>query len=363
MEIKDYEKEYGRITRELLTKIEDENAGKNVIISPMSIIMLLGILAESVGGKTREEVIRVLGDKLSYEDVRDILRKIHKDCMKTESFLSSNAVCVKEDIKDSIIPDYIEKLADIYDGRLFASSDMAKGVNELVYEKTRGMIPDAAGDSLDNIVACLMNAVAFEAKWESPYEENDIYEEEFHNEDGSVVNVDMLHSSEFGWIEDKHLTGFLKSYKDEKYAFMALLPDEGANMAKIIRNIDFSGLFMKAEDEKVIVTMPEYKYDFGQDLTGICKELGIISAFTPEADFSAMSTEWLKLDSIIHKAHIAVDRHGTKAAAVTMGMVMCGCAPVMRRREVILDRPFIYAIMDTTTALPIFAGVYKKARN
>ncbi|MBQ9580360.1 MAG: proteinase inhibitor I4 serpin, partial [Lachnospiraceae bacterium] len=229
-----------------------------------------------------------------------------------------------------------------------------------VYEKTRGMIPDAAGDSLDNIVACLMNAVAFEAKWEAPYEENDIYEEEFHNEDGSVVNVDMLHSSEYGWIEDRDLTGFLKSYKDEKYAFMALLPDEGANMAKIIKNIDFSGLFMKAEDEKVIVTMPEYKYDFEQDLTEICKELGIRSAFTPEADFSAMSTEWLKLDSIIHKAHIEVDRHGTKAAAVTMGMVMCGCAPMMKRRIVILDRPFIYAIMDTKTKLPIFVGIYKK---
>lgn len=360
MKIKDYEKEYGRITRDLLTKIEDENAGKNVIISPISVIMLLGILAESVGGKTREEVIRVLGNKLSYEDVRDILSKIHRDSMKTESFMTSNAVCVKEDIKDSIIPDYIEKLADIYDGRLFASSDMARDVNEWVYEKTRGMIPDAAGDSLDNIVACLMNAVAFEAKWEAPYEENDIYEEEFHNEDGSVVNVDMLHSSEYGWIEDRDLTGFLKSYKDEKYAFMALLPDEGANMAKIIKNIDFSGLFMKAEDEKVIVTMPEYKYDFEQDLTEICKELGIRSAFTPEADFSAMSTEWLKLDSIIHKAHIEVDRHGTKAAAVTMGMVMCGCAPMMKRRIVILDRPFIYAIMDTKTKLPIFVGIYKK---
>ena len=54
MEIKDYEKEYGRITRELLTKLEERNSGKNVIISPMSIIMLLGILAESVAGVNRQ---------------------------------------------------------------------------------------------------------------------------------------------------------------------------------------------------------------------------------------------------------------------------------------------------------------------
>ncbi|MBR5789734.1 MAG: hypothetical protein IKX99_06485, partial [Lachnospiraceae bacterium] len=146
----------------------------------------------------------------------------------------SNAVCVKEDIKDSIIPDYTERLADIYDGKLFASSDMARDVNAWVEEKTKGMIKNAAGDSLKDVVACLMNAVAFEAKWEELYEKDDIYEEEFHNEDGSVVNVDMLHSKEYGWIENENLTGFIKSYKDEKYAFMALLPDEGVSMEKAI---------------------------------------------------------------------------------------------------------------------------------
>ena len=361
MEIKDYGKEYGRITRELLSKLDKKNAGKNVIISPMSIIMLLGILAESVAGETRDEVIKVLGEKLSYEDVRDILSKIQEDSMKTESLLSSYAVCVKEDIKDSILPNYVERLAKVYDGRLFASSDMARDVNAWVEEMTRGMIRNAAGDSLDNIVACLMNAIAFEAEWEDLYEEKDIYEEKFYNEDGSVVNVDMLHSSEYGWIEDECLTGFIKPYKDEKYAFMALLPKEETDINKVIESVDFSEFFANAEDEKVTVTMPEYKYDFGQDLTEICKELGIKSAFTPGADFSAMSTAWLRLDSIIHKAHIEVDRHGTKAVAVTMGMVMCGCAPIMKRREVILDRPFIYAIMDAETKLPIFTGVYKKA--
>ncbi|MBR5789735.1 MAG: hypothetical protein IKX99_06490 [Lachnospiraceae bacterium] len=84
MEIKDYEKEYNKITGELLERLNANNEGKNVIMSPMSIIMLLGILAESVGGDTRDEVIKVLGGKLSYEEVRDVLSKMQKDCMKTE---------------------------------------------------------------------------------------------------------------------------------------------------------------------------------------------------------------------------------------------------------------------------------------
>ena len=71
--------------------------------------------------------------------------------------------------------------------------------------------------------------------------------------------------------------------------------------------------------------------------------------------------EWLKVDSIIHKAHIEVDRKGTKAAAVTMAFVVAGCAPSMDFKSVCLDRPFVYAIMDTETGLPVFTGIYNQA--
>jgi serpin B len=64
------------------------------------------------------------------------------------------------------------------------------------------------------------------------------------------------------------------------------------------------------------------------------------------------------IDRVLHKTHIEVDRKGTRAAAVT-AVEACGtdCAeeynpPVY----VILDRPFIYGIIDNATGLPIFLG-------
>jgi len=98
-------------------------------------------------------------------------------------------------------------------------------------------------------------------------------------------------------------------------------------------------------------------------LTGLFKDMGVSTLFTPEADFSPMSSEWLKVDSIVHKAHIEVDRKGTKAAAVTMAFVVAGCAPSMDLKSVVLDRPFVYAIMNTETKLPVFVGLYNKAGN
>lgn len=74
-----------------------------------------------------------------------------------------------------------------------------------------------------------------------------------------------------------------------------------------------------------------------------------------------MSREWLKVDSIVHKAHIEVDRKGTKAAAVTMAFVVAGCAPLGGFKSVVLNRPFVYAIMNRETKLPVFAGIYNQA--
>ena len=53
--------------------------------------------------------------------------------------------------------------------------------------------------------------------------------------------------------------------------------------------------------------MPEFKYDFYEDLTKIIFELGIQTVFSESADFSPMSEEWLKIEAIIHKAYIEVD--------------------------------------------------------
>ena len=51
---------------------------------------------------------------------------------------------------------------------------------------------------------------------------------------------------------------------------------------------------------------------------------------------------------------IQVDRNGTKAAAITWGGMNDKAA--IEARSVILDRPFVYAIVDNATGLPIFIG-------
>ena len=61
---------------------------------------------------------------------------------------------------------------------------------------------------------------------------------------------------------------------------------------------------------------------------------------------------------MIHKTRIDVNESGTKAAAVTAVVMPGNSGPDAEPpKTVILDRPFIYAIVDYSTKLPIFIGV------
>lgn len=356
---------YNELTNQLLQKSEREHGGENVVFSPLSIITLLLMLAEATGGSTREEIMKCLqgGDrkKLTKEDMLPVLREIGK----SSSLNSANAVCVKHELAPTINEDYVAALQKDFEGELFVSEDIIADVNRWVSEKTKGMIPKIADESMKDMLACLMNAVAFEAGWMEPYLDEDIRDGRFKGLDKRTTKVPMLRSQEKWYIENSHFTGFAKAYRGGEFSFMALLPKKEGEKAlhKAAGKADFAGLYEKRRFAQVNVMMPEFKYSFNEDLTAFCKDLGIREAFSDNADFSPMSTAWLKTSQIIHKACIEVDRKGTKAAAVTLLEMVAGCALSLEKpKEVRLDRPFLFAIMHEETGLPVFAGVVKSVQ-
>ena len=84
--------------------------------------------------------------------------------------------------------------------------------------------------------------------------------------------------------------------------------------------------------------------------------MGMTNAFDETADFSNMTDSFVKISQVIHKTHISVFEEGTKAVAIT-DMGFDGDTDILDAKTVILDRPFVYAIVDMENHLPIFLGV------
>ena len=363
MNIESYTDKYNEISKKLFWDFLANGEGENIVISPLSIIALLGVITESVSGKTRDEIVNFLSDSDDINIVK-IIRNIEETVQNSGELTSANAVIINETLKGKIKEAYIPKVKDLFDAEVFLSKDIVKDVNEWVCEKTNGMIKEIADESMKGMLLALINAISFMADWEDMYEDDDIGRDEFNNLDGSVSEVEMMSSTESSYIENEFYTGFVKEYKGGEYSYMALLPKKKKSKTFIKRaltNTNLTDLFRSAQDMTVYATIPEYKVEFSENLNALLEQNGINQIFADSADYSPVTDKApLKTDGIIHKAYIEVDRRGTKAAAVTFDYVVAGCAADFEYRNVTLDRPFIYAIMHNDTGLPVFIGNVNK---
>ena len=102
--------------------------------------------------------------------------------------------------------------------------------------------------------------------------------------------------------------------------------------------------------------IPSFSYADEADFRPPLNRLGVRAAFFPaEDDFAPMGGPGLFLSDIRQKTCIELNAHGTKAAAFSFAAI-CKNAGPGGDYQVILDRPFLYAIVDNASNLPLFAG-------
>lgn len=192
----------------------------------------------------------------------------------------------------------------------------------------------------------------------------------FTTEEGEEQRVEFLFSDEGTYLAGEHTTGFMKSYKSGEYAFVALLPEEGMSMAEWLRGIDGEQLYELLENRQetsVGTAMPKFSVAYSAELQDILAGMGLEQAFDPmTADLSRMGSSQagnLYISKVIHRTRIEVDEERTKAAAGTIVQMSEGAAlETQEPKEVYLDRPFFYLILDTRQQFPLFMGVLMVVR-
>ena len=329
---------YNKLPLAFLKNYTEKQKGQNMVFSPYSVMALLLMLADATDGASREEILASVCKGAGFDEAKEFICLLEDMLEDDGSFCSANAVCVKKKYKDKIKPQYLRALQNIFNGELFASGNIVKDVNDWVSRNTKGMIKQIVDEKNAAMASCFMNAVAFKAGWESQFDDDEIKENIFYNADGTRQKVKMLCGTEYDYIEDKYFTGFVKEY-EAGYSFMALLPKEKSQqfLYETLKQINFRKLFRAKTFENIEIRMPEFKFSYEAELSDFCRNRGIKTVFSDHADFTPMTEEWLKVESIAHKAVIKVDRSGTEAAAVTYAVMVTGCPPdeFKRKRRIV----------------------------
>ena len=337
--------------------------GKNLLISPLSVTSCLAMAGIGAQGETLLEFTNLYGGlsplQLAYY-MPDYRRILESDSLKT-----ANSAWYKNITEAQPAKPYLQEVVNYFDAQLYTvpfDKETVNQVNAWVEDATDGKI-DKIADRFDpNTLLYLVNALSFEGDWEVIYKKSNIRKGDFTNISGKVMAVDMMHSNESVYLEDENTTGFLKPYEGGKFAFVALLPDKSVTLGDYIKELSakkLKDLLDGRENMPVNTALPKFSAEYSAELKEPLSQMGLTTAFGGKADFSAMSRFGepdLFIGSVLHKTYISVDGKGTKAGAVTSIAVNTKSAPDIGEKQVILDRPFIYMIIDTKTNLPVFMG-------
>ncbi len=341
--------------------------GKNTLVSPLSVLYALGMTANGAEGETRQQMEAALG--LPVGELNSCLYSYRQALSDGDSALRlANSVWFTADARFTANREFLQKNADYYGADVFSApfdDRTCREINRWVKTNTDGMIPEILDQIPEDAVMYLVNALAFEAEWARTYTADQVSPGQFTAADGTKREAEFLSGTESTYLEDDKATGFLKYYADGRTAFAALLPKEGVSVSDYIASLDgaaLSALLKAPQTAEVMTAIPKFSTEFSLELSGVCKTMGMTRAFDGgSAEFAGLGTSAegnIFIGRVLHKTFLSVGEQGTKAGAATVVEMKDECAAVdaPEAKRVILDRPFVYMLIDCASGVPFFIG-------
>lgn len=340
----------------LLNTMEE---GENTLVSPLSVLGALAMTANGAKGSTLTQMEETFG--MSADALCAFLQAYQDG---GEELCIANSIWMREDYTERVVPEFLAKNTEWLRSETYSAAfddRTCEDINNWVSDHTRQRIPEILDQISPDAVMYLINALAFDGKWEDPF--GDSYDGWFTNAEGVDQEVKMMYHTENLYLEDENAKGFMKYYEGGRYAFVGLLPKSGMSLTEYVTTLrggHLRDLLDGRERLEVHMSMPKFRVEFGTLLNEPLQAMGIQDAFGSAADFSGMAGEPgdIYISRVLHKTFMEVDEKGTEAAAATI--VEMTEAAMMEDpepyKEVYLNRPFVYMIVDMEQELPVFIG-------
>jgi len=346
--------------------------GENTLVSPLSVMLALGMLGQGLEGESAEQLKDLFGGIESEELSKYLYTYVNSLPNGKEYSLDfANSVWMTDEECYDVKESFLQALCNYYNAEAFKvdfdDKDAVEAVNNWIEEKTDGAIKKMLDDVDGEAAMLLINTILFEADWAETYEESQVKDGVFTTENGEEKKVSMMYSDENTYLEGDNVTGFMKPYAHGKYSFAALLPNDSVSLSELVDSLDgesISALFESSSKKYVSTAIPEFEYDFDILLNSALQELGLVDPFDEKnsADFAKIYADAAEhqfyISRVLQKTHIELSPAGTKAGAATAVELedKAGIFIEDEVKKVYLDRPFVYMIVDTETNLPIFIG-------
>jgi serpin B len=357
-------------TVRLYRQLREQQNG-NLVFSPLSIQLSVGMAWAGARGETAREMADVLGFEGKREQalvgIRDGLQRLRALTRNPINYRAELGLVQRVQVTDAtdLRPDYIRTLADDFfgDTERVDWRDRAAArdrTNAWVAQTTRGLIPELVPDDgmRDPTAVVLLSALYHRAAWNDRF--RDAHPGEWNLSGGKRVKTPMMYRR--GVVRSTRLPDVLVlqlGYAAPGFSFVVLLPPEGQPLETLEQGLSGYSLlawpaFLTAD--RLDVYFPKYSLGPGLRLRlrPALVKLGMGRAFDGRADLSGMSPKaGLVIEDVYHDATIQVDEQGTTAAAAAGTHAI----PVNAlEKQFKVDRPFLFFIREEESGLILLFG-------
>jgi serpin B len=356
----------------MLKTLHPKEQEQEVFISPFSLQVAFSMLSNGAAGDTYSQIAAALGfEGYSAEELNDTYNTLLPALFGVDNSTKlhiANALWYRPDfpVRESFSGVLKADYGATVDALDFSSAKAPETINSWAKNNTNGMIPQILTKTDPDWVYLLANALYFKGVWSREFDVRKTKKEDFYCISGEKRSLEFLHGEiPCNYAYDENLTAALCELPFGNKAFVLdiLLPDDGIDFNKFVSGLsekDWNAITAKlrSADEYVIIPKFDFTYSGNKTIVTTLNELGINDAFDADkADFSGISTVSTFVSEVIHMARFKMDEQGAEAAAVTVipGMV----TSVGPSTEFFADRPFVFAIRETSTKAILFLGTFR----
>lgn len=341
------------------------DAGQNLLISPVSLEVALGMFVNGLPAADQEELLTTLGlGGFTVDDLNEYHHTMLRGLAEADdvaelhlanSFWYKAGHTVMADYRAVLEQDYLATTRAVD----FSLQSTVDAINAWCAEQTGGKIKEILQRPDERMFAAMLNAVYFKAAWKDEFEKRYTGARTFHYADGTEGDVEMMRKSgeNMEYVETALYQAVRLPFRNEAFSLFLVLPAEGESIGEVAQSIASEGFGTWGTKTFGLFAMPklEVEYEenhFAQAMNNINPKFAMggldYNVLLPEIDGD-------RHVSVKQKTFFKADEQGAEAAAVTIISMVTSAYPI---DMMLLDRPFIYGIVENSTGCPLFIGYY-----
>ena len=354
--------------------MQDAKADENVMISPLSVALALGMTYNGSASTTREAMEATLKlQGLTEDEINDGYKSIIDQLLDLDPKVVmeiANSIWYKDgfEVEDEFIKTNKEHFYAEIRSLDFSSPDAVNTINRWVSDNTHELIEEIIDAIPAAAVMYLINAIYFKGTWTYEFDTDETKLEPFFPAAMASFETPAMHQEmKLNYYQNNLFELVELPYGDKKFSMLVFLPSAENTCSDILAEMDndnWNSWTNNFNETRVYMQLPKFKFETFKLLNDPLSSMGMEIAFTDAADFTRINLAGnLFISRVLHKTFIDVNEEGTEAAAVTAVEIELTSAGGSGLTHFIADKPFLFVIRVNSTGSILFMGRLSQPEN